>query len=301
MSSTNRPAAYVRSITTAGRTLRAAVRPGTDDSVPPLLLMNGIGASLEVLQPFVDALHPRRTVIRFDVPGVGGSPRPVVPYNLTTFSPAVAGLLGRLGFDQPVDVLGLSWGGGLAQHFAVQHRRRCRRLVLAATATGSLMVPAHPRVLGRMLTPRRHRDPEYARLIAGQIYGGTMRDEPERAAQVLHSASRLGPRRGYYYQLAASTGWSSLPFLRLIRQPTLVIAGDDDPIVPVVNARIMARLLPDARLHLYHGGHIALITEAPQLAPVVDEFLDSAPAPRPAATSTPRTTPAGRSSSRPTS
>ncbi len=265
---------FVRTVTAANRTLRVSVRPGTDDSVPPLLLMNGIGASLEVLQPFVDALDRRRTVVRFDVPGVGGSPRPVVPYNLTTFSPVVAGMLTRLGFDDPVDVLGLSWGGGLAQHFAVQNRRRVRRLILAATATGSLMVPANPRVLARMLTPRRHRDPEYARTVAGEIYGGTMRIHPERAAEVLHSASRLGPRRGYYFQLAASTGWSSLPFLKLIRQPTLLVMGDDDPIVPVVNARIMARLLPDARLHLYRGGHIALITEARELAPVIEEFLD---------------------------
>jgi poly(3-hydroxyalkanoate) depolymerase len=268
------PAEYVRTVIAAGRTLRVAVRPGTDGSVPPLLLMNGIGASLEVLQPLVDALHPRRTVVRFDVPGVGGSPRPVVPYNLATFSPVVARVLTRLGFDDAIDVLGLSWGGGLAQHFAVQHRSRCRRLVLAATATGSLMVPANPRVLARMLTPRRHRDPDYARSIAGEIYGGTMRTEPERAARVLHAGTRLGPRRGYYYQLAASTGWSSLPFLKLIRQPTLVLAGDDDPIVPVVNARIMARLLPEARLHVYHGGHIALITEAKELAPVIEEFLD---------------------------
>jgi len=276
MSMTSSPprAPFVQKVTAAGRTLRVAVRPGTDDSVPPLLLMNGIGASLEVLQPFVDALHRRRTVIRFDVPGVGGSPRPVVPYHLTTFTPVVAGALRRLGFDDHVDVLGLSWGGGLAQHFAVQHRRRVRRLVLAATATGSLMVPAHPRVLAKMLTPRRHRDPEYARSIAGEIYGGSMRTAPDRASKVLHSATRLGPRRGYYYQLAASTGWSSLPFLKLIRQPVLIVAGDDDPIIPVVNARIMARLLPDARLHLYRGGHIALVTEPHVLAPVIEGFLD---------------------------
>src|SRR3954454_16426833 len=101
-----------------------------------------------------------------------------------------------------------------------------------------------------------------------------MRTHPERAARALHSATRLGPRRGYYYQLAASTGWSSLPFLKLIRQPTLLVMGDDDPIIPVVNARIMARLLPSARLHLYRGGHIALITEPDVLAPVIEEFLD---------------------------
>ncbi len=264
----------VRSITVAGRTLRVAVRRG-NGTAPPLLLMNGIGASLEVLQPFVDALDPRRTVIRFDVPGVGGSPRPVVPYVLATFTPVLAGMLCELGHDEPVDVLGLSWGGGLAQHFAVQHRRRCRRLVLAATGTGSLMVPAHPRVLARMLTPRRHRDAGYAEEVAAMLYGGTVRTDPAMAARVLHSASRLGPRRGYYYQLAASASWSSLPFLPLIRQPTLVVAGDDDPIIPVVNARVLARGIPRARLHLYHGGHLALITEADELAPVVERFLDA--------------------------
>jgi poly(3-hydroxyalkanoate) depolymerase len=265
----------VQLVSAGGRSLRVSVREGTDDATPPLLLLNGIGASLEVLQPFVDALHPRRTVIRFDVPGVGGSPRPVVPYVLATFSPVVARLLDELGHADPVDVLGFSWGGGLAQHFAVQHRRRVRRLVLAATGTGSLMVPAHPRVLARMLTPRRHRDPEYARSIAGDIYGGTMRSHPERAARALHAQTQLGPKRGYYYQLAAAAGWSSLPFLRLIRTPTLIVAGDDDPIIPAINAHVMARCIPDAELHLYRGGHLALVTEAPALAPVVERFLDA--------------------------
>ncbi|SDC15682.1 poly(3-hydroxyalkanoate) depolymerase [Geodermatophilus telluris] len=285
MSSTSDPAATpagrrprpgretVRTLTVGGRTLRVAERTG-DGSRPPLVLMNGIGASLEVLQPFVDALDPRRTVVRFDVPGVGGSPPPVVPYVLATLTPVVSSLLRRLGHEDEVDVLGLSWGGGLAQHFAVQHRRRCRKLVLAATGTGSLMVPAHPRVLSHMLTPRRHRDAGYATRVAGELYGGTVRSDPERAARALHAHSRLGPRRGYYYQLAASAGWSSLPFLSLIRQPTLVVAGDDDPIIPSVNARILARGIPRARLHLYGGGHLALVTEADELAPVVDAFLD---------------------------
>jgi poly(3-hydroxyalkanoate) depolymerase len=275
-------------VTVGGRTLRVSVRPG-DGSLPPLLLMNGIGASLEVLQPFVDALDPRREVIRFDVPGVGGSPLPVLPYTMITFAPVVAGLLNELGHPGAVDVLGFSWGGGLAQQFAVQHRGRCRRLVLAATGTGSVMVPASPRVLAKMLTPRRHRDPAYARRIAGEIYGGTMRAHPERAAAALHAYSRLGPQRGYYYQLAAGTGWTSLPLLRLIRQPTLVLAGDDDPIIPPVNPRLMARLIPDACLHLYRGGHLALVTEAHELAPVVEHFLDRAGAATP-----PSSRPTGR-------
>jgi pimeloyl-ACP methyl ester carboxylesterase len=53
----------------------------------------------------------------------------------------------------------------------------------------------------------------------------------------------------------------------------LILSGDDDPIIPLANARIMQRLIPHARLHVFHGGHLGLVTEAEQLAPVVDQFL----------------------------
>ncbi len=256
------------------RRLRVSVRraTGPGPARTPLLLLNGIGASLELLQPFVDHLPPGIEVIRFDVPGIGGSPVPLVPYHMSTLAPLVGTLVRRLGHER-VDVMGFSWGGGLAQQFAVSQRKQTRKLILAATGTGSLMVPGRPHVLAKMLTPRRHQDPDYARRIAGEIYGGTMRTHPEAAAQVLHAFTRKGPSRGYYYQLLAGAGWSSLPALGLIRQPTLIVAGDDDPIIPVINAKIMARGIPNGRLHLYQGGHLALLTEAKALAPVIDAFL----------------------------
>jgi pimeloyl-ACP methyl ester carboxylesterase len=65
-----------------------------------------------------------------------------------------------------------------------------------------------------------------------------------------------------------------------------VIAGDDDPIIPSVNPRLMARLIPDSSLHLYRGGHLALVTEADQLAPVIEHFLDR-PAADPPRTASP--------------
>jgi poly(3-hydroxyalkanoate) depolymerase len=261
----------VRTVVAGGQHLRIAVRPG-DGTRTPLVLANGIGASLELLQPFVDALDPSIEVIRFDPPGVGGSPLPRLPYRLPALARLVARLLDQLGHPV-VDLLGISWGGGLAQQFALCHRRRCRRLVLAATGTGTLMVPARPRVLARMATPRRYLDPDYAERITADLYGGTMRSDPARARALLHGRTRVGPPRGYLYQLAAGAGWSSLPLLPFIRQPTLLLAGDDDPIIPLPNARIMRRLLPDAELHVYHGGHLALLTEAAELAPIVDRFL----------------------------
>jgi poly(3-hydroxyalkanoate) depolymerase len=252
-------------------TMRVAVREGNPDW-PPLLLCNGIGASLEALQPFVDALDPQRPVIRFDMPGIGGSPATVVPYHLGTSAPLLAGLLDQLGYEQ-ADVLGISWGGGLAQQFAASRPDRVRRLVLVATGPGALMVPGHPRVLLRMLTPRRHRDPGHAARIAGELYGGSARQDPAVARDLLHATARSGRTRGYYYQLLSSFGWTSLPLLPRLRPPALILAGDDDPIIPVVNARIMHRLIPRSQLHIYHGGHLELGASAERLAPVVEAFL----------------------------
>src|ERR1044071_195839 len=125
----------VRSVVVDGQPLRVAIRPGRaggprgrgggvrasgaqgSGGRPQLLIMNGIGASLDLLQPFAVALSPQTGVIRFDVPGVGGSPLPRRPYRFTGLSRLVAHLLTTLGHDQ-ADVLGISWGGGLAQHFA---------------------------------------------------------------------------------------------------------------------------------------------------------------------------------------
>jgi poly(3-hydroxyalkanoate) depolymerase len=265
------PAERMRILKAGGRSMRVSVREGTP-GWPPLLLCNGIGVSLELLAPFVDALDPRRTVIRFDMPGVGGSPAPVVPYHLATSGSLLSGLLDQLGYER-ADVLGISWGGALAQQFALSRPDRVRRLVLVATGPGSLMVPGHPRVLLRMLTPRRHRDPGYAARVAGELYGGSARENPAVARDLLHATTRLGPQRGYYYQLLAGFGWTSLPRLPMLRKPTLILAGDDDPIIPLVNARIMHRLIPGSELHVYHGGHLELAADARHIAPVVEAFL----------------------------
>ena len=273
--SCSRPAERIRNLTPGGRVIRVSVREGHPDR-PPLLLCNGIGVSLELLQPFVDALDPRRPVVRFDMPGIGGSPAPVVPYHLLTTAPMLADLLDRLGYEQ-ADVLGISWGGGLAQQFALSRPDLVRHLVLVATAPGALMVPGKPQVLIRMITPRRHRDPGYTARIAGELYGGTIRDDPALARELLHATSRLGPARGYYYQLLATLGWTSLPWLPRLRPPTLILAGDDDPIIPLVNARIMHRLIPHSQLHIYHGGHLELAADAESLASAVEAFLNADP------------------------
>ena len=225
-----------------------------------------------MLDPFVAALDPATPVVRFDVPGAGGSPASHAPHGFPYLARLLGKVLDRLGVGQ-VDVLGMSWGGALAQQFAFQNPRRCRRIVLVATGTGALMVPGHPRVLAKMLTGRRFTDPDHAAAIVGAIYGGTARHHGDDIAALFEMQTHAGSGIGYLHQLLAGAVWTSLPMLPTIRQHTLIVAGTDDPIVPIVNAHILHRLLPHASLHLHDGGHIELITNAGALAPVIDTFL----------------------------
>jgi hypothetical protein len=115
--------------------------------------------------------------------------------------------------------------------------------------------------------------PGYAAQMAGELYGGSARRDPAVARDLLHLTSRLDPARGYYYQLLSGLGWTSLPRLRRLQAPTLILAGDDNPIIPLVNARIMHRLIPNSTLHVYSGGHLELAVDAERIAQVVEAFL----------------------------
>jgi poly(3-hydroxyalkanoate) depolymerase len=205
-----------------GQQIRVHIRWGSE---VPLVLCNGIGASLEVLDPFVQELDTDTTVVRLDMPGTGGSPDSPVPYRF----PYLAAVLGRLlrkagvvggpaGSSQ-VDILGLSWGGALVQQFAFQNPRRCRRLILVSTGTGSIMIPGKPAVLAKMLTPRRFLDHRHAARVAPELYGGTARHDPLMIKRVFDRQLMAGSRVGYLHQLIAGVGWTSIFALPLIRQP----------------------------------------------------------------------------------
>jgi poly(3-hydroxyalkanoate) depolymerase len=265
------PALQIRAIDVGAQRLRIGIRPGTGEG-PPLLLCNGIGASIELVEPFIAALDGVETIV-FDAPGVGGSPRPALPYRFWNLACLVVRLLDQLGYRE-VDALGVSWGGGLAQQFAIQHPSRCRKLILAATSAGALMVPGRPSIISKLLSPRRYLDPSYLARIAPEIYGGEYRHNPDLARSYAYERQAGQPNwLGYYYQLFAALGWTSLPWLPLLRQPTLILAGNDDPIAPVINARILASLIPQAQLRIVNSGHLFLVTRAQEVAPIIKQFL----------------------------
>lgn len=257
----------IRQVDVFGTTVRVAIWPGDPDKTP-LLMFNGIGASLELLAPFADALGDIET-IAFDVPGTGESAQAPIPYRLWMLSLLVSRLLTKLEYDR-VDVLGVSWGGAAAQQFALQNPRRCRRLVLAATAQGFLMVPGKLSVLAKFFTSRRFNDANYRSEIAGQIYGGKARQGGTGIEEF-----RKTSKKGYLLQQLAIAGWTSVPWLPLLSQSTLILAGDDDPVIPLANAKLMATLIRRSRLHVFEDGHLFLISSAVEAGGIVREFLTS--------------------------
>ncbi len=253
----------------AGVPLRVCVR----GRGRPLLLCNGIGASLELLEPLRRAL-PATETIAVDMPGTGGSPPTALPRCFSGLSRLVASLLDVLGYRR-VDVLGVSWGGALAQELALRHGERVRKLVLAATGPGWPSVPGRPAALRALATPRRYWSPRYFERVAPTLYGGAVRDQPNLLREQGHARFIHPPSlRGYLWQLAAGFGWTSFFRLHRLARPTLVLAADDDPIVPLANARLIAWRVPGARLRVIpRGGHLFLVTHAAEVGPWIEQFL----------------------------
>jgi poly(3-hydroxyalkanoate) depolymerase len=243
----------------------------------PLLLINGIGASLEMWEPLLREL-PGRELIAFDMPGCGLSSSPLLPLRMRDLVGLVAELMHVLGRSR-ADVLGYSHGGLVAQELAHRHPERVERLVLCATSPGIPSIPPNPVVTWLMLTPARYYNRSAAEWIVPRIAGGQTRRDPDAMRVNLHRRLAHAPSaRSYAYQLWATVGWSSHPWLRRLRQPTLVLHGDDDPLVPVANARYLARSIPGATLQVMPGaGHLLLLDEPARAARHIDAFLATAP------------------------
>lgn len=267
--------AVVRMEEVGGRTLRTATwRLDMPSDHLPVLFFNGIGANIEAVAPLAAAM-PERGFIMFDMPGTGESPDPLVPYTPFTMSWTAAQLLDKYGLGE-VDVMGISWGGAMAQHFALQHPGRTRRLTLIATTPGMVMVPGNPAAFTKMANPRRYVDPEFMAKHFATLYGGLTKDG---AGQDKTShISRLKPPspRGYMYQLMCMMGWTSLPALPFMKKETLIMMGEDDQIVPVINGKILKAMIPNSRLETFAGGgHLFLLTHADESVAVIRDFLDA--------------------------
>ena len=216
----------------------------------------------ELSRRFSDALGIK--TIAYDASGTGQSPARLVPQPMPGLARQAAKILDTLD-ESSADVLGLSFGGAVAQELALTNPDRVRRLVLTSTSCGLGGVAGNLFALAKVATPLRYYSPAYLRLAADVLHGqgaGAGRGLVEEQA----TARRDQPPTlwGYMGQLAAAVGWTSLPRLDRVRCATLVLAGEADPIVPAANSRILASRIPDARLEIVPGAGHFLLTDHPE-------------------------------------
>jgi poly(3-hydroxyoctanoate) depolymerase len=209
----------------------------------PLLLINGLTRPLQSWEPFISEM-PGRTLVSFDVPGVGGSPTPVRPLSIAEIATIAVAVLDAAGLAD-ADVLGYSHGGAVAQELAHSTPERVRGLVLAATSCGVGATPGNSRDILRSL-------------------GSSLDGKPWPLPDPL----------GMLWQSLAVSNWSSVPFLGSITAPTLVVCGSRDSVVPPSNSRVLAGRIPNASLIMLPGrGHdLQRGDSARALAGVVGDF-----------------------------
>ena len=256
--------------TVGAHTVRVGYWPAERSSNKrPLLFFNGIGANMELAFGLGEFIRDRE-IITFDMPGVGESPPARFPYRPWMMARVARKLCDQFGMGD-VDVMGVSWGGAMAQQYAFQYRNSVGKLILCATTAGMTMVPGKISAISKMADARRYTDPDYMRENFQKLYGEAA---DEGAGQHIENLRPPAPM-GYVYQLTAFLGWSSLPFIRFLKMPTLIMAGDKDAIVPMANAHILNFALPNARLHVVEdGGHLFLVTQAEETVDEIIDFLD---------------------------
>ncbi|VEF11049.1 alpha/beta hydrolase [Pseudomonas fluorescens] len=230
---------------------------------PPLVLLNGLGGLIKTFDALRNELSDY-TTITLDVPGVGKSQMPRWPMRLPSHADLIAEMLKQLAIDH-VDVFGVSWGGALAQEFALRHPTMVRRLILAATSAGPVLLVKPADILeffrGSAGAKQRKRDGSVNSTQALLRFGVVKRMLTVRL-------------RTYHHQLAALVGWTSLLRLFRLRSRTLILIGDRDTLVQPYNAHILKRSIPQSELRVLQGeGHFFVVTSARRTADLIREFL----------------------------
>ena len=238
----------------------------------PLLLLPGLGATVESWGRLLPRLAEQHRCIAIDNRGSGNSGLSRGGFGIADMADDACAVLDHLGISS-AHVLGNSLGGMIAQAMAIRHPERVRSLVLAATGPGVVAVPSHPLVPWHLAAARGAGVARRRRHVAAVFHGpATVVDHPERLAPDLDGAA-MPPGPGARMQLGAALRWSSLSRLWRIQAPTLVIHGTHDRLSPPLNARLLARLIPGARLHLLDRcGHFFITDAGDEAAEVIGRF-----------------------------
>lgn len=250
-----------------GYTLRVAHWSRAESTLPPVLFFSGIGANIELVAGIGD-MFPERSIVTLDMPGIGLSPLSQLPYSSWMAARWATKILDELDYET-VDVIGMSWGGALAQQFAHQYPSRVSSLVLCATSTGIAGAVEMPSSMMDLFGMSSLTNMDVMQENLMKLYGEVA--DPNASD---HFDSLIMPHPcGVTYQLMAFSTWNSLSFAPALQARTLVLAGRDDRIVPEANAILLHAAIPDAELHVVEdGGHMFFVTHAEQVATRISAF-----------------------------
>lgn len=254
-------------------------------SGPPLVMAIGTGSTMAEWDPALLTLLAREhRLILFDYPGVGRSSKRKGAVTFAGLADTTAAFIAAIGLEQ-ADVLGWSMGGFVGQQLAIRHPQRVRRLILAGTNPGGDQA-----ALGDDDDQDIDSDPDpsdaavlrvlYPRTKAGRAEGHVFLRRLETASESGEIPDDFDvPAATVKQQVAAEDPWlrsnANATALKRLRVPTLVTGGTIDPVVPPINARRLAALIPGAKLELYPGSHAFLFSDRAAFAVAVRRFLDA--------------------------
>jgi 3-oxoadipate enol-lactonase len=244
----------------------------------PVLVIGGFAASSAVLDSLADLWSTRFRCITYDHPGTGRSSKRACPVSTAALAASATRVLDELGIEA-AHVAGLSLGGAIAQELALRFPDRVRGLILVSTSTsGPLSSPPDPRKLALTMARIVKESAQRRRLwLAPALFSDDFaRREPERAHALMRplTAHPAPPWSLAGQYLAAGLHDRALDLHR-IRAPALVLHGARDVLVPVANAELLARGIPDAELHIVDGARHGLVFEhADETFAVVCDWLE---------------------------
>jgi len=248
---------------------------------PRLLLISGTGGDLRSPPRVFDGpLATRFEIAAFDQRGLGQSSVPPGPYTMAGYADDAAGLLEVLGWEDAL-VMGISFGGMVAQELAIGHPDRVRRLVLACTSSGGAGGASYPlhELVDLPEDDRVARQVELADTRYDQAWRDANPDEWQALVSLFRARAAVGahePGRteGAAWQLDARRGHDTWDRLHQIRCPTLVCGGVYDGIAPPVNSEHLASAIAGAAVQLFDGGHLFLLQDR-SAWPAITAFLSA--------------------------
>ncbi|GIV95614.1 MAG: alpha/beta hydrolase [Herpetosiphonaceae bacterium] len=245
-------------------------------SGPPLLLVTGLGGYMAGWRAQIPALAARHQVIFFDNRGAGESDQPPGPYTMTQLAADAVGLLDYLGIES-AHIFGVSMGGMIAQHIALDWPERVRGLILGCTmCCFAEYVFADPSVMEWLMPGQPRTREEIVRSgISICFSSGFLQSYPDIVDEYVQIALQMQQREDAYLgQLTAIMGHTACARLEALTAPTLVIHGTDDILIPVANGRLLAQRVPGARLLEIEGaGHLFFIEQPELTNQAVLDFL----------------------------